>query len=152
DHRLFSAPGRTDGADYFVVRLWEDLIELLPDLVDEVPAQLAARLENADAWLRWTERAWELDDLDLVDAATSWWNERELYSGHFVAAPRLHVWRTGGIAHAHSDHGHTTIALTTFVDEILRFDRALIAAMGARIDEVATSWSRPDIAIDVEDV
>jgi hypothetical protein len=174
EHRLFSEHDRMDGIDYQVVRLWEDLIDLLPEILDEVPDALATRLADVDAWMAWNDRAWDLTeelglDPELLDAATCWWRDRRLDTGHLVAAPRLQLWRTSGVVHATwrtrlgehevaradlprwaSPAGDAELALTELTDEIRRFDHALIAAMQARVDEVATSWSRPDVAIDVE--
>ncbi len=152
DQHLFSEPGGTGGIDYQVVRLWEDLLDIAAAVLEPVPDAIASRID--DRWLAWAATA-------LDEDALRWWWRRELTSGHLVRAPRVQLWRVGdairirwtvpppedGIAWV-SQGGETTISAAAFRDELVRFDRALIAGMQSRIEEIERGWDRP-IAIDV---
>jgi hypothetical protein len=83
--------------DYQVVRLWEDILEIAPDVLGEVPSDIAAQLCDPDGWLAAVERIQADDTLDeeLVENGLGWWRARYLDSSHLVAAPRLWLWRTG---------------------------------------------------------
>jgi hypothetical protein len=164
DHQLFcTRDGDARGVDYYVVRLWEDLIELAPAALEEIPDPLAERVRDVDRWNEWVERTLEVEDFDLWKAGLSWWNERDVYTGYLRSAPRLWFWRLHDELHVRwrsaprtaespdwsSPKGDATIKIAAFRDELVRFDRALIAAMSSRIDAIAAGWTRHEVAIDL---
>ena len=166
-HRLYSGPGETRGIDYQVVRLWEDLIEVAPYALESVPEPLASRLSDFSAWSAWVEKTWDLDDRDdVLSTATDWWFHREMSASHLVRAPSLEMWRCGDELHLHWDstpgesatpawsspNGRATMNASTFREELIRFDRELIAAMEIRVSEIERNWNRPEIAIDIENL
>ena len=166
-HRLYSGPSETRGIDYQVVRLWEDLIEVAPYVLESLPEPLAARLADFDAWTAWVEKTWDLDDRDdVVETALDWWFHREMSAGHLVRAPSLQMWRSGDELHLHwksapgesgppvwsSPNGRAQTKANAFRDELIKFDRELIAAMETRVSEIERSWCRTEIAIDVENL
>ena len=79
--------------DYFVARLWEDILAIVPDVLDPLPAFLLRRMEPIDQWLQWCQKAerWREDARemcteevseargDLLRAALEWWWRRHLY-------------------------------------------------------------------------
>jgi hypothetical protein len=165
--RLYSGPGETRGIDYQVVRLWEDLLEVAPYALESVPEGLASRLADFDAWTTWVEKTWDLDDRDnVVSRALDWWFHREMSAGHLVSAPSLQMWRSGDELHLHwksvpgesntsawsSPNGRATVKANAFREELIKFDRELIAAMDSRVSEIERNWNRPEIAIDVEEL
>ncbi len=168
EHHLFRVTdGDPRGVDYYAVRLWEDLIEVAPAVLDEIPAALADRVAAADRWDAWVEQAWDLDDaLDLYETAMSWWNARGISNGYLRGAPDPHFWRRGDELHVRwrslsrepdlpdwsSPSGSAVTSVAGFKDELVRFDRALIAGMQARVEAVAKGWNRPEIAIDVDEL
>lgn len=99
--------------DYYVVRLWEDLLEQLPAVLAPVPPELAERVSDAVSWRDWQERASQwldaLDEhgdqaafdaaVDLVEAACGWWVERRLDTGYLRHGSRLRFWRVGDTVH-----------------------------------------------------
>jgi len=165
EHRLFGGPEDPRGIDYQVVRLWEDLIEVAPSALAEIPAVLHARLANVDAWKSWVEKARELDDRDeLVTVASSWWFERQLSAIHLVGAPALQLWRMGDELRIHwhsspraangstwsSPNGNAVVMADAFRQALIDFDRDLISAMENRVTEIERGWRRSEITIDVE--
>lgn len=166
-HRLYSGPGETRGIDYPVVRLWEDLIAVAPYALESVPEPLAARLADFDAWTAWVEKTRDLEDRDdLVSTALHWWFRRQMSASHLVGAPSLQVWRSGDELHLRwksvpvesgpsvwsSPNGRARTNANAFREELIKFDRELIAAMQTRVSEIERHWSRPEIAIDVDDL
>jgi hypothetical protein len=165
EHHLFRLQGDNEpGVDYQVVRLWEDLIDVAPAVLEPVPKALATRLAAGDAWAAWSERAFDTDDDELRETALSWWWNRHLDSGHLRAAPYIGIWRYEDELHIRwrtrfrkdgdpmweSPAGDALISARQFQDELTRFDHELIEAMQARVEQVAAGWRRPEIRIDIE--
>jgi hypothetical protein len=53
--------------DYYVARLWEDILEIVPDILDPLPAPLVQRMEPIDTWLQWCQKAhiWQEDPQEI---------------------------------------------------------------------------------------
>lgn len=166
DRRLFSVVGETRGIDYQVVRLWEDLINVAKYALEPLPDPIAARVADLEAWTSWVAKICDLDDHhDVVSTALSWWWDREMSASHLVGAPSIQMWCIGdelqlrwkslvreGDPLWSSPSGHSVMKAEAFRDELLRFDRELIAAMAERVREIERSWSRSEISIDVDDL
>jgi hypothetical protein len=169
ERRLFGVLGGDPrGVDYPVVRLWEDLIEVAPFALEALPDDIAARAARGDAWAAWCQEAWDAgDELDeLTEVALDWWAGRRLDSGHLRGAPRLDLWRHGDRLHVRwrspppdpddpvwcSPSGDAIVSAHAFLEELIRFDRELMIAMQARVDEVAAGGLRAEIAIDVDEL
>jgi hypothetical protein len=89
-----------------------------------------------------------------------------LAAGHLVRAPSLQMWRCNDELHLHwksaqgesetpawsSPNGRATTNASAFREELIKFDRELIAAMESRVSEIERNWNRPEITIDVEDL
>src|SRR5262249_1965387 len=87
-------------ADYYVARLWEDLVDVAYAALEDVPVPLAKRLDPGDRGDAWVDDAWEAcGGNDAFAIATSWWHERQIDTGHLRAAPRVHLWRRGDDLH-----------------------------------------------------
>ncbi len=102
--------------DYFVARLWDDLHDILPFVIEPVPADIAARrriVERARArLLSAPERQAPVEVVrqllphnvqgqdamrELCLNATWWWHARRLPVMHLVANPEIHLWREGDV-------------------------------------------------------
>jgi hypothetical protein len=73
------------------------------------------------------------------------------------------MWRAGDELHVHwksmpgesetpawsSPNGRAATNANAFREELVKFDRELIAAMESRVSEIERNWSRPEIAIDI---
>ena len=106
-------------ADYYVVRLWEDILALLPDLLEPLPSSLAHMLATEERAKQWRERIrrWEKslgigeDDEDDGDEnedkemwetflqATMWWHHRQLDVHPLLSGPCLWFWNDGQDIH-----------------------------------------------------
>jgi hypothetical protein len=126
-------------ADYYVVRLWEDILELLPLILEPLPPKFAHMLETEEQVSRWQKRVkqWEKaigiedkgeeeeqtedyedgDDMDEDDMevwetylqATMWWYGRELSAFPLTAPPRLWFWNDGRYIHGFWDNSQLCI-------------------------------------------
>lgn len=160
--------------DYQVSRLWEDLLELLPDVLEPVPPQLAAFLGPDGPWAAWEREAEAAvktveDEIayekarDLLEAAARWWWNRHLSTAYLQAGPQIWFWSDGSNAHIQWDNrgsslddipawetllGHHTIPVADFVEEVRSFDAQFMQQMRDRIENVQTEWTRPEIALD----
>ncbi len=159
-------------ADYYVARLWEDVLDILPAVLDPVPEALALRLDPIERWRDWQERAecWleshENDaSWDVYLQACGWWAARRVNVGYLQYAPRTWFWRVGETLHICWDNrnrvrdgqpvwtallGEETMPIDTFLEEIHDFDTRFISAMAERITVAREHWPRPDILLDVD--
>ncbi|NDJ34746.1 MAG: hypothetical protein GYB64_08755 [Chloroflexi bacterium] len=157
--------------DYYVVRLWEDVLEILPFVLNPIPPEVTAHLFPPEEWLAWFARAstWIEANLDNDEAwslyiqATGWWSNRQLDTAYLEAAPDLTFWRTGDEMHIHWDgagrrmegtqvwaceYARETLPVDTFTDRVESFHRAFFTEMRSRVDSARKSWKRPDIELD----
>ncbi len=160
--------------DYYVVRLWEDLLEMLPDVLQPVPARLAATLGPERRWMAWARQAEAAveaaeDELlnekarDLLEAAAGWWWNRRLYTSYLQVGPNIWFWSDGTNAHVKWENqecvrdgipvwatlnGSHSVPVIAFLDEIRSFDARLMQQMQDRVTSVQAEWTRPEIAID----
>lgn len=148
--------------DYQVARLWMDLEEILPDILEPLPAELARAVASGawEAWWASVQAWWENipDDDPLLEIhwnarvqAAGWWDARHLDMGYFVAPPVVHFWRVGDTVTVSWDtrekrvgsalcwvetHGQTTLPVGEFLAEVEDFRARLDTAMQGRLREV----------------
>ena len=163
--------------EYQVVRLWEDVLSILQDVLCPLPLELERLIMDEDSSLRewyasallWLDRQ---DDtvveerlVDVFDMATSWVNKRRLDSAYLQPAAHIWLWSTrdavtvtwdnrGVAVEGHeawsAQRGHYSMPRDDFLAEVDAFDRQFIERMGDRINEVSSAWDRPDVALDPE--
>lgn len=137
--------------DYFAVRLWEDLLQLLPSALQPVPADLAefvaADRGRWNAWLedeKSSERAWD---------AVLWHGEHSLDFGYLRRPPRVRAWRTvtGGRDEVTVtvDDSRGSLPAASFTDAVRRFDAELIAGMERRVEELERTGPPAGVELDL---
>ncbi|WP_043651148.1 DUF5984 family protein [Nocardia thailandica] len=153
-------------ADYYVVRLWEDLLEVLPSALDPVPPDLAPFFAGgAEGWFGAHDP--DVFDDPAVAAAADAHADRALDTGYLRFGPALRWWRTvepedtmhlawrhtpdpdGEIVFAAPVSGTRSVPTAEFVEAITDFDRRLTAAMRDRIEQVAAVGTAPDVDLDL---
>jgi hypothetical protein len=108
-------------ADYYVVRFWKDLLDMLPRILEPLPPRLAQLLETEAQVNQWLERVEQWQKLfeaneeeegeeeeeteegkkagremwDTYMQASSWWYDRILSTMPVIAGPNLWFWNTG---------------------------------------------------------
>jgi hypothetical protein len=159
-------PAQPPYVEYNVARLWEDILQITPDVLTEVPADIALHLRDPDRWLAAVERIRAHDGLDeeLVADGLDWWRTRCRDSWHLVAAPTLWLWRTGESLNLFWESstepaaaelwrpvgGFASQTLESFIAELRRFDREFLGAMRERVDTIVRRGGREGVDIDLE--
>jgi hypothetical protein len=147
--------------DYYVVRLWEDLIALTPVVMQPVPGDLE-RFMATDLHDRP-----DLDDGDDAWSAAIWHGEHSLDLGYLQNAPRVRAWHiltddhdaiTVTWKHQHDDDivftatpvGEVTVPAEAYLTAVRRFDSELMAAMHERITELEQTGPPHGVRIDMD--
>ncbi|WP_338773189.1 DUF5984 family protein [Nocardia vulneris] len=147
---------------YYVARLWEDLLALLPSVLEPVPGDLADFIGADAADWRWSES-------DAAEAAATWYGEHTLDTGYLWFGPHLRWWRTiDGAAdtvtlawHHPPDpeheieftapsSGRISVPTDEFRSAVRELDRALLSAMATRLREFESSGPPPGIDLDLD--
>jgi hypothetical protein len=149
--------------DYYVVRLWEDVIGLTPMVMQPVPDDLREFVAaDLHGW-----PGLDLDDGDEAWTAAIWHGQHALDFGYLQKAPRVRAWRsmiddrdTVTVSWQHQDDaeiaftgapvGEVTVPAEAFLAAVRRFDRELMSAMQDRITELERAGPRHGVRIDVD--
>jgi len=161
--------------DYQVVRLWEDIQEILPHILEPIPDAVLQKIEpGGQGWL-WRQRLAHTlfsDDVattdsivDTFDMAFTWMDERRLGVGYLRSGPNIWLWTNGDtlfISWFNDDcfiddipvwtatSGKVAIPLQAFLDEVRSFDRRLLGEMNERVNSIRLQWNRPEVKIDLK--
>lgn len=160
---------RTPYFDYNVVRLWEDLLDVLPHALEPVPSDVLDRVRTAAAERDLEQRFEQIDDesFDAWERALGWWWKRELDRGHMRGQPRIQFWREGdtvsirwrndggvepetGLPWSDVADGEWSLPRSAFLEEVRSFDQRLMGQMAARIKRVVEADLFPGVEIDLE--
>ncbi len=148
--------------DYFVVRLWEDMIALLSAAMEPVPDDLVGFVAGNP--LQWS---WE--ETPEAEAAAQWHGDRTLNMTYLRIAPYIRWWRTvaGGndsmtvtwehaadpeneIEYAAPAAGRVTMPTAAFLAAVTALDHALLAAMEQRVGELEAAGAPTGVELDLE--
>lgn len=94
-HALFKYEGGDEPpyVDYYVVRLWEDMLDMAANVLEPVPPDLLWLIERESIGLG--DDAAD-DVFDAVEAAQEWYGGHCLYTGPLRVAPAIRMWRQVG--------------------------------------------------------
>lgn len=174
----YSAHARKAGinryCDYQVVRLHEDLLDMLPYILEPVPETLVPYISGKSA-KQWQNayRAWcDIDDDvtdpdylgDLADAAVTWSGRRRLDSAYLSPSADIAIWSGRDNVHIDWDNrdrkfdgkpawsaasGSYQLTRDAFIEEMRSFHVRLIDQMAARVNRVLAGALASDIEIDL---
>lgn len=160
--------------DYYVVRLWEDLLDLLPAILEPLPADLAAYFDaRPKDWFAWRRQAlaWAEQQpdtaaaFDLFGQATGWQCDRKLDTGYLQNPSKIWLWSTPqfvtiswdnsditweGIPVWTAQQGHFSMARSEFLEAVRAFDNKLIYEMAKRVEIICHQWLRPEIYVNTD--
>ena len=155
--------------DYHVVRLWEDIQDILPSVLEPIPEAVLRRCDPG-------QQGWQLlardeacleqhDDWDSSITPTTWLGDRQLDAGYLMHPPRIRFWTDGTTLHITWDNrdrqeegmpiwstqqGEFSMPLAQFIDEVRTFDERLITAMAERVQSAKSHWPLPGVEIDLD--
>ncbi|MFE1595445.1 DUF5984 family protein [Nocardia sp. NPDC058705] len=148
---------------YYVVRLWEDILEALPFILEPVPDDLAEFVAAGSA--EWVDTDEVLDNMRL-DAAYDFHSQRCIDTGYLRFGPVLRWWRSvdpvdtvtvawqfpvdpdGEIAFTAPLSGQVSVGTDEFIDAVTDFDYRLFEFMQQRVDRLAATGAPAGIELD----
>ncbi len=175
----YSSAAQAQGAprfcDYQVVRLHEDVLEIAPYVLEDVPLELRAFI-NIDVdqpwdnhWHVWRDLPESIvtDDehADLIDFGAIWLGQRTLDSLYLSPAANIRLWSDSENVHIQWDNrscefkgqpawsataGTHTLPRDAFVEEVLSFHERFMCAMDKRINEVIAGALPKSIRVDLD--
>ncbi|MCP2276717.1 DUF5984 family protein [Nocardia amikacinitolerans] len=156
----------TSWVDYYVVRLWEDLLAVLPWALEPVPEDLAKFFAaGAEGWVDTGDLAL-LDDPAIV-AASEAYGLRWTDTSYLRFGPAFRWWRTlgpedtitvawqftsdpdGEITFSAPPSGVRTVGTEEFIAAVADFDHRLLQAMQERVDHLAAAGGIREIELDI---
>lgn len=168
-----SASGRY--CEYQVSRLYEDVLEIIPAILEPVPTDLiryisgdsARQFENRICeWEESSEESAEGSDRwDRVYEASLWIAERSLDSGYLTVSSGIRIWSDESVVNIEWDnrdrlrdgrdvwsakHGSYALSRDNLLQEFISFHERLMMQMGERVDEVLSGAITSVVDIDLD--
>jgi hypothetical protein len=143
--------------DYYVARLWEDVLQLTASVLEPTPPDLVALLASDPS--TWTD-PYE----DWTQAAVAWHGDHLLDFGYVTQAPRVMAWRlvspdadevtvlwaerkiSAEVA-VEVQRSTVTIPTSMFCSAVDDFDTELIQAMAGRVRDVLDGRLPPRLSV-----
>ena len=107
----------TTFVEYQVVRLWEDILDLLPDILESLPKENKFFLDAG--YLVNPPKIWFCSD--EKDVIINWDNRK-------IKVEKIPVWS--------ATQGSYRISKKDFIEEVKRFDKSLISQMNKRVEKI----------------
>lgn len=160
--------------DYYVVRLWEDILDMLPHVLEPLPNPIVSLFsKNEMAWFEWEQNAicWVEDQpdedqaIEIFEDAIWWQRVRCLDAGYLQNSPRIWIWSTPQwviVSWDNSDiavdgmcvwsvgRGHYRMQRSEFIDEVCSFHNKLMGQMAERVERIEKHWDRPEVYVDTQ--
>jgi hypothetical protein len=159
---------------YQVIRLYEDITEMLPHILDPVPGRLMPYISWCHGASTWdaTLASWCADEdtadeesfRDMWGAASAWSGQRTLDTGYLSPSARIRLWSDNEVVHIEWDnrdrliegkpawravHGSARVSRVEFVREIHAFHTALMSQMAQRVERVLAGDLPTSVNVDM---
>ena len=121
----------TTFVEYQVARLWEDILEIVPDILKSTSEESQNFLDSG--YLTNSPKIWIWSD--EKDVIISWDNRK-------IKVEAIPVWS--------ATQGNYRITKKYFIDEVQRFDKSLISQMNERVKTICKTWDKTEIKVDFE--
>jgi len=159
--------------DYPVARLYEDVMEIFPYVIEPLPAAFAPHIQcaNGSEWYATRQSLLEHtpDSMDvdryckLSSDCLNWWDYRRLDTGYLSPSAGIRMWSDESAAHIEWDNreklfagvpawtatlGSYHLPRAEFIREVRSFHDRLMEQMGERVPQVLKG-APPEVAIDL---
>ena len=159
--------------DYPIVRLYEDLLDILPSVLEAIPEQqqkLIASFENEHSWWNSIQTNFEIIDdnnedwLDAYYKAIDWWSGRHLSTMHLQHSPKIVMWRYEDAISIRWDNTHAVenniavwsavkgqieLSVEEFLSQVNMFHNQFMAEMQLRVQAIKHNNPIPSVNIDI---
>ena len=161
----------TPFVDYQVVRLWEDILDLVADILVPIPDTLFRLVDTPDSQRNFeNSMRTRIDDdssdkaIELYCTATDWIGRRKLTSLHLREGPNIWFFRDqdeitirwdneekciDGIQPWAETKGEARYSVTSFMAQVTSFHQRLIDAMETRVKMLTDDNPIPSIRVDM---
>lgn len=162
-HPEYNFPSTTF-VDYYVVRLWEDIITALPYILEPLPKILQPTIQASIKWQESWTGGFDIEEKDY-EYTDFWLFERRLNSHYLQNAPNIWFWSDQDSVFIHWDNseifveempvwsavqGSYKTSRDEFINNIWAFHNSFITEMSERVDWICNNFDNPDIFIDFE--
>lgn len=164
--------------DYQVVRFWEDLLDMLPNILEPIPTNILQKINLGTDMLDYRKKVFDYlfiqdngdlseNSFDTLEITTSWIDKRLLPTSHLLHSPFIWFWNDGKNMFIHWDNrsvfkdniqvwkanfGTYSISIQQFIDELRLFDKNLMNAIQLRINEIREGWKHSEIEINISEI
>ncbi|MDF3033829.1 MAG: hypothetical protein K0R76_783 [Alphaproteobacteria bacterium] len=157
--------------DYYVSRLWEDLIDMLPVIREPLPQKLEIIMNDPRRWhnkaQKWIDNQPDNDKYwDIYCAGTSWLDSRQLDNGYLSPSSPIYIYlskdnmvhfvwdnrnkKIENIAAWSSESGRFCLSKDVFFQEVALFNHRLLDLMKRRIEWVIKNYGHQEKYINLE--
>lgn len=177
----YSDVAQTQGAprfcDYQVVRLHEDVLDIAPYVLEEVPQELLAFIDLDvnrpwdNPWHEWRDLPESIvtdnEHADLLDVGATWLGQRTLDSLYLSPATNIGMWSDSENVYIQWDNrgrefkgqqawsaiaGTYAMPRDAFVEEVLSFHARFMCSMENRINQVVAGALPKSIRVDMDGI
>lgn len=157
---------------YQVVRLYEDLMDNLADILQEIPPELEALTKRHSSIGVSEDEIWKIHEssesdeiLDACMLATEWLRiHRRIDTMHLIQGQEINIWRTKDCIHVRwnsnlaniegtqiwaATQGEHTLSINDFMNEVKGFHDRLMSAMEDRIKDIKKNNPIPHVQINI---
>lgn len=162
--------------DYQVARFYEDVLEITPHVLEEVPEDLGCfiSVDESKEWnhhpSQWSDIIASLDeseDLDLHSLAICWIDHRKLDSLYLSPPSCAVFWSDSEFVHIEWDNrqsfidgglawtaefGRWSLPRASFIEEVRDFHSRLMTEMSERVEEVLAGALPPNVRVDFQNL
>lgn len=164
--------GSSRYCDYQVVRLYEDVMALLPYVLEPVPADLIQYISGDRSCVQERATAWHAanserdDDLywEIIDGSSTWIGNRSLHFSYLSPSANILMWSDESLVHIEWDNraklvdgvcawsaecGSHSLPRSEFKEEVRSFHKRLMDEMSVRVSRVVAGGLPADVHVDV---
>jgi len=161
-----------DCVNHSIIRLYEDVIELLPDILQSIPIEAYLLISSLEKQRAWTERLQHLFEIaetpeleDLHHEAIGWFHRRKLSKSPVKGDTNVWFWRFDdqvfirwdnkasqgdGMPQWTATEGEYSMPTKIFLAEVESFHFRLMKGMSERIQEMRDRNPIPNVNINID--